>query len=75
MYLLQEYIQSSKKFILDRAVARFRLKMKVKAEMKRCLYYKKEIITACYETIMAEEKALSLPCFYMLKSLETSEAH
>lgn len=34
-------------------VARFKLKMKIKAELKKCLYYKKEIIDVCEETIMA----------------------
>lgn len=54
---MQEYIQNaSKKQILDMAVARFKLKMKIKAELKKCLYYKKEIIDVCEETIMAEAK-------------------
>lgn len=56
-------------------VARFKLKMKIKAELKKCLYYKKEIIDVCEETIMAEEKQISLPCLFVLKSCETPLAH
>ena len=52
-------------------VARFKLKMKINAELKKCLYYKKEIIDVLEETIMAEEKYISLPCLFVLKKCET----
>ena len=61
-----------KKNILEKAVARYRLKMKLKAERKKCLFYRIVTLDNFYETSMKEIPDLSMPFLFVIKKYVTS---
>lgn len=77
LFLLREYIKSEyKKPILEKAIARFKLKMQIKVEMKKCFLSKVINISRFFETAVGEEKeAITMPFLFILKHKDTANAH
>jgi len=53
------------------ALARFRLKMKMKQELKKCLFYKVIRIDDFYEARMKKTEKIVLPILFMIKKVDS----